>query len=741
MDENIYRDIICSYIDHVFAPIPIKFKSKQPTLKGWTKLQISENEIEEYFDEGSINIGILTGKASGGLVDVDIDHPDALRFAAYFLPETNCVFGRASKPRSHWLYRVPHPGNRMPFQAERMIVEVRGNGCCTVFPGSVHESGERVEFDNPDDFVPLRSTWAELTRAAKKIAIATVLYRHWSQDNHCRHDLALSVTAMLARRGWSRDDVAGLVKAIATQVNDDEPDDRLRCVETTFAAYAQGHPISGDEKLVELLGKDTAKNIQEWTSTKPSKKKSLTAARALQPGQTSVDIVTDAGAADAFATAFKSRFVYSNGQWFYKKVQVLEPVTAEVVQGLAKNFFQDQVAKMAAGPVTFSTMKSSLSRARINAAVELSRSAFHVDPAIIDANINLIGCANGSVLDLNTGSRFNNSQALVTKKIGANVSPDATCPLWTRFINQIFESDVEVMEFVRRAVGYSLSGSVSEQCLFILIGTGSNGKSTFLRTLQHVFGDYAATVPMNTLMEQKFGSQQTNDLAYLVGKRFVAASEGERGQKLAESKIKMVTGGDRIVCRSMYKDFFEFDPQFKLWLATNDLPAISGMDDAIWRRIFVIHFPVKFAPEQQDKTLTDRLMQEASGIFNWGHQGYREWRQHGLNPPPQVIQSTGTYRNENDSVGQWIDSACVLEPSAHTTVKELYESYRRWCDNSGLDVLSNACFGKELTRRGFESIKGRSGNGRRGIALKRTMDGGGSDFHFRVPVLRKVDAA
>ena len=168
---------------------------------------------------------------------------------------------------------------------------------------------------------------------------------------------------------------------------------------------------------------------------------------------------------------------------------------------------------------------------------------------------------------------------------------------------------------------------------------------------------------MSTLMEQRFGSQQTNDLAYLVGKRFVVGSEGERGQKLAEGKIKLMTGGDRIVCRSMYKDYFEFDPQFKLWLATNDLPTISGMDEAIWRRIYVVEFPVSFAPEQQDKTLADRLVQEASGILNWGYEGYCEWQKQGLNPPRLVLQSTGSYRKDNDSVGQWIEAACVPNPA------------------------------------------------------------------------------
>jgi putative DNA primase/helicase len=722
MNNIIYHDIVLDYLNHNFDPIPIKFKSKNPTTKGWTKLAISENDIDAYFSGNSSNIGIVTGEPSRGLVDIDIDAPDALRFAPYFLPETRCIFGRLSKPRSHWVFRVPDVESHKEFRSDGMIVEVRGNGRCTVFPGSVHESGESIEFENPDDYVPSTTTWAELTRASRNIAIATVLYRHWSQGNHCRHDLALSATAALARRAWGQDEVIKLIEAVATEANDEELEDRLLCVRTTFASHGNGQPISGEEMLADLLGKDIAEHIRKWASATGSRKKSASSGIGPKPEQAITDITSDAGAADAFATAFKDRLVYSKGEWFHKKVQVLEPVSAEVVQGLAKQFFQQQVGKIAVGPLVFSTMKGSLSRARINAAVELSRSAFYVDSVVLDANIDLVGCRDGNVFDLNSGTRLNNPQAFVTKKIGATVSPNAACPLWTRFLNQIFDGNVDAINFVRRAVGYCLSGSVSEQCLFILVGTGANGKSTFLRTLQHVFGDYAGGVPMSTLMEQRFPSQQTNDLAYLLGKRFVAASEGERGQKLAESKIKMMTGGDRIVCRSMYKDFFEFHPQFKLWLATNDLPSISGMDDAIWRRIFVIRFPVKFAPAQQDKLLSDRLVEESPGIFNWAHQGYREWTQGGLNPPPQVVQSTGTYRKDNDSVGQWIDSACVLEPSARTGVKELYESYRTWCDNSGLEPMANACFGKELTRRGFENIKGRSCNGRLGIALKPSED-------------------
>jgi putative DNA primase/helicase len=155
-------------------------------------------------------------------------------------------------------------------------------------------------------------------------------------------------------------------------------------------------------------------------------------------------------------------------------------------------------------------------------------------------------------------------------------------------------------------------------------------------------------------MVSRHGSEQTNDLAKLVGIRFVTATETEKGERLAESKMKRITGGDRIVCRELYGNLFEYDPQFKIWLATNDLPQFSGGDKSISRRIWVIEFPVTFDETEQDYSLQDRLLKEAPGILNWIVQGYKEWKRQGLNPPEAVRITTNSYRTDNDSVGQFI---------------------------------------------------------------------------------------
>jgi hypothetical protein len=446
--NNIYHQkLVADYIEHGFAPIPIHHKSKQPVSKGWPDLRISNNDIDTYFNEHPINIGILTGQPSQGLVDIDIDDTAALRFAPWFLPETKCVFGRASKPKSHWVYRVPEPRTQEKFKTDGMIVEVRGNRLCTVFPGSVHESGEAIEFDNPHDYRPGQSTWNELKRAASKIAIATGLFKAWVPGQ--RHELTLCTAAKLARLGWSADEARHLIQAVATEAQDEELDDRLVAVESTFDAYAQRQQISGEERFDHLVGAEIAANIHKWACPPESLKIAPYSGSENEGQPATADLSTDSGAADAFATEFKNDLIYCDKGWFLRRNQVFEPVGPEVVQGLAKDFLQNQVGKVTAGPVAYSPLKSCLTRTRINAVIELSRAQLYVQSDTLDEDRNLVGCPDGYVLDLNAGSMSDGVNSIVTKKLGTNFTAGSTCPEWTKFLQQIFDGNLELITFIQ----------------------------------------------------------------------------------------------------------------------------------------------------------------------------------------------------------------------------------------------------------------------------------------------------
>ena len=228
-------------------------------------------------------------------------------------------------------------------------------------------------------------------------------------------------------------------------------------------------------------------------------------------------------------------------------------------------------------------------------------------------------------LNLKTGkAKEPNIKHLITKKSNFIYDKDADCPTWKLFLMQIFEKDESLIRYIQKACGYALSGDVSEQCLFILWGTGANGKSTFLNVLLYLFGDYACTTMIDTFMKKT--NDKSNDIARLKGLRFVTTSEIEQGKQINESLMKSVTGEDSLTARFLYGEYFSFKPTFKIFMATNHKPKIRGADNGIWRRIKMIPFTVTIPPEQRDKKLTEKLIAENSGILNWLIAGYAMWK-------------------------------------------------------------------------------------------------------------------
>ena len=710
------------YFDAGMCPVPNKPRTKEPVESGWPTTRFSRDDLATKFQEG-INIGIILGDASG-LVDIDLDSLGAIALAPYFLPPTDFIFGRSSKPASHRIYRVPSSGKTRQFTANTtgMIVELRASGSQTIFPGSIHESGELIEFTDWSGEglpTPAEATYDALLKAATDIAIATVLLQHWNPGK--RHHLALAVAGFLAKKEWPQQRVNRLITAVAECGQDAEIHGRIENIKTTFENLSNGDLISGRIALADLIGSDDIKDIDKWIGSNVSLLVSSPVAANSNIQWSIPNLETDDDMALTFAQHNRRvlRYCAETRQWYQRDVEVFEPVADATVQGRVSDFAQ--TAHKNLGQLE-NFPKAIKSRGRINAAVELSRSRLPITPDKIDDQKHLIGLKDGQILDLETKDYVFGDQAFVTKRLGTVFDPEAECPRWLQFLDRCFDGNQEVIDFIQRAVGYSLSGSTSEQCLFILIGKGANGKSTLLNTLGGLCGDYSGVTPMQTLMVMPFSNGQTNDLAALVGKRFVAASDGETTQALAEAKIKNMTGGDSITCRGLYKDYITYQPQFKLWVATNDLPKVSGSDDAIWRKINIIDFPVVIPPDERDPNLQTALAAELAGILNWALIGYDFWRSGGLSAPAAVKNATKSYRHENDVVGRFIDECCLCNPDARELVRDLYGRYEKWVEENGGDVMFKEQFGKILGKKGFQRKNMRSGNGYVGLQLKPEPD-------------------
>ena len=330
----------------------------------------------------------------------------------------------------------------------------------------------------------------------------------------------------------------------------------------------------------------------------------------------------------------------------------------------------------------------------------------------------LLGTANG-VLDLRTGDlRPGRQSDMLTKSVGYDFDPSARCPRWLRFLDEVFKGDQDLVAFVQRAIGYSLTGDTREQCLFLCHGKGANGKSTMLSTLRAVLGDYAANTPFSTFeLGERAGN--TNDLAALAGTRLVTAAETSEARRLNEARVKAVTGGDPVTARFLYTEFFTYVPTYKIWLSMNALPAVAGVDDGIWRRLRLIPFRVSFKG-REDRTLEATLRAEVPGILAWAVDGCLQWQAMGdLGAPSAVLDATEAYRTESDVIGRFLEDRTHedADPRHGVRASDLYSAYSRWCLVMGEKAETATTFGRRLVDLGFEKKRAGAGMFYYGLAL------------------------
>lgn len=392
-------------------------------------------------------------------------------------------------------------------------------------------------------------------------------------------------------------------------------------------------------------------------------------------------------------------FIWDGKRWKVDTKKEIERITAKVLRSLSKS--EDEAEA-----------KWSRMCERRNIRMNSIKDLMPLVPGErtdFDKHKYLLNVENG-IVDLKTGKLLQHDRELGLTKI-TNIAFDenAKCPEWLKFLDQIFLGDQALVEYMQRLIGYSLTGDISEQIMMFLVGGGSNGKSTFINTIKDLMGDYGKQAKSDTFIKKK-ETGANNDIARLVGSRFVSAIESEEGEKLADSFVKQITGGEPVLARFLRQEFFEFIPEFKVFFTTNHKPIIGGLDEGIWRRVKLIPFNLSLPAHKRDKRLPEKLSLEMPGILNWAIEGCMKWQRDGLKEPKVVAEATGKYKDDMDILAPFLDEICYVDERENESImieaKELYNTYERWCFNSGERSLGNRSFYRMLETKGFGKTKG-----------------------------------
>jgi putative DNA primase/helicase len=420
--------------------------------------------------------------------------------------------------------------------------------------------------------------------------------------------------------------------------------------------------------------------------------------------------LTDLGNAERFVAQHSetTRYCHSQGAWYvWDKRRWAKDATAEVMR-MAHKTVRSMASELAACRTKLakkalrSWLTASEANARLNAMLTQATALLPLPVTLdqLDADPWLLNVQNG-VVDLRTGKLLpHDSARMLTKLAPVTYDPAARSPLWERFLSEATGGDDDLIAFLQRAVGYTLTGDTREEKLFFVHGPTNSGKSTFLEALKSCLGDYAMTADFETFLARSFVGGPRPDIARLAGARFVVSIEVDEGKKLAEGLVKQITGGDTVSARFLYREEFEFRPQFKLWLAANHAPTVKHDDDAMWRRILKLPFEITVPKEKRDPKLKATLAdpaQSGAAILAWAVRGCLDWQAQGLSVPMRVELATEAYRRGQDPLADFLTSYCVLGGNLWTPAGELRRVYEQWCRESGGDLLHGKAWTEVLT--------------------------------------------
>jgi putative DNA primase/helicase len=667
------------------------------------------DQVRKDFKRWPTCVGVPTG-AVNGIIVVEVDtlrgghKHDGVASMLHLqtengpLPDT--LMAESPSGSVHRYYK--HPGGRVGSSASKLApgIDVKGDGGMVVAPPSVRPDGAAYRWLNWGTPIADAPTWlVDAVLDEARTSSAGVSNAEPPEDDEIAAAAAVIPNDDVDWEQWNR-------FAMALYAATDGSDEGLEILHE-WSRKSQKYDERGTTKKWKLLDTSPPQRIGVGTifwmadQADPSwrEERDQAAVSDAEPVSEEDDTAlsfTDEAIALEFARRYEDEVRYvaawgkwllwGGAQWQFDETRKIFALARAMCRAVAKIAKKTDAKRILNGRTTMAVLDRVQSDRRIAATV----SQWDTDPWLLNTP--------GGVVDLRTGEiRSARPDDYMTKMTA--VAPDKTCatPRWNAFFRKVVP-DQEMRRYLMRVTGYSLTGVTIEHALFFLYGEGRNGKSTFVATVAKIFGSYHVAASMDTFTEKKNDSHPT-ELARLQGARLVTASETEEGKRWNESRIKELTGGEKISARFMRQDFFEFTPQFKLIPSGNNKPGLRSVDLAIRRRIKLLPFEVTISIDEVDPFLVENLEKEWPGILAKMIEGCLQWQQDELDPPKIVTDATEEYLEAEDALGEWIRENFVEDKASWISSSTLYAAWKAWAVENSEFPGSSVRFGKALSKR------------------------------------------
>ena len=716
-----------------------KRAGKHPRLGDWKANATADPQmIEKMWDQfPNANIGVCTGEISNIFV-LDVDGLEG-RASLRALREGQGGLRRSSRVDTgrgrHYYLRREGYRFKNSAGALGLGLDIRGDGGYVVGVGSRHASGATYlrHVDGRANIVPLPAEapdWLmhELCALGKAERID-------GQEGDTRVPEGYGAAALT-------DEVARLRTSTRGTRNDALNRSSFRLGQLVGEGLlGEGEVVSALTRAAAEIGLDDAEihaTIESgFTAGKKTPrlvKPSTLHGLASQAAEAKLDALTeklsrlgetDADNAERLTQRFSDRLAYTPARSFL----VFDGKCWQRDDKMQRMAFAEQTARAIAneanvlgdgrdkaGRSSFAT--ASLSKGALDRMLDLARNRLSKRDSEFDAHPYLLNVSNGT-LDLRTGKlRQHEASDHLTRMLPFSYDQHAVCPNFERFVEQTLNGDKELISYLRRVVGYTLTGDTTEQCFFFVHGRGSTGKSTLVNLIRQLLGNYGLHSPTETILTKQYDNAIPTDLARLQGARMVTVIEANWNRQIDEARLKSITGGEPITARFMRKDFFEFIPAFKLWFVANDPPGVRGTAESFWRRVHVLPLDRVVLGCKVDPKLTEKLEAEAPGILAWAVRGCLEWQIQRLNPPRAVTQATDRWKQKADHIRQFMNEAVVHDATNFVASRDLYLAYRAWCDRHGEAPSDDRRFKAAMESLDLTHKRVRSGSVWVGIKLR-----------------------